>query len=107
MDRSPRRDVPAEPGLPCRCDILFEACGCDSPVAASHVRATPETVKVPVAGGLVAEGSAYGYAVAVRGELDGQLPDQPGSAYIRVRRPQYATSIGQAAVFEGKLATNP
>ena len=105
MDRSPRRDVPAEPSRPCRRNILFESHGCDSPGVASHVRGTPETVKAPETGGLVIEGSAYGFADADRSLMD----NYPTSRAVRICAEGvtwHVTAIGQAEVFEEILAAN-
>ena len=87
-------------------NVLLESMACGTPVVATRVWGTPEIVKAPEAGRLVADRSANGLAVAVR-DLMENYPDRRAVRTYAEGFSWNATSIGQAEVFEEILAANP
>lgn len=86
-------------------NVLLESMACGTPVVATRVWGTPEIVKAPEAGRLVADRSANGLAAAVRDLMD-NYPDRRAVRTYAEGFSWHATSIGQAQVFEEILAAN-
>lgn len=87
-------------------NVLLESMACGTPVVASAIWGTPEVVAAPVAGRLVRERTAEGFAT----EIAALLADPPDRAATRRYAEGFSwddTTAGQLRLFESILARRP